>query len=107
MLLQRGTNKVEIKKYKDKIGRKLISDNKLLVKEFSFWCDIYNEYIDKLPLFYNYAKSYKSIFNELKKILHDIKQKVLKGYDEETFMSQLAVFVYKYTDNIGYKEISK
>jgi hypothetical protein len=75
------------------------------VKEFSFWCDIYNEYIEKLPLFYTYAKTYKSIFNELKKILYEIKQKVSKGYDEESFICQLALFVYKYTDNRGYKEI--
>ena len=95
-----------MKKYKENIGDILIKNNKMLAKEFIFWCDIFNEYIQKLPLFYNYAKSYKNIFSELTKLITDIKQKVQNRTDEDSFMEKLAEFVYKYTDNNGYKEIS-
>jgi hypothetical protein len=91
--------------YKEKVGYKLISDNKLLCKEFFFWCDIFNEYKIKLPLFYNYAKSYKPIFEEIKMILESIKNKV--QMEHETFMKKIPVFMYKYTSNSGYKEICK
>ena len=99
------TTNREKKIFKEKIGYKLISDNKLYCKEFFFWCDIFNEYKQKLPLFYNYAKSYKSIFTEINQLLHEIQNQI--QMDNETFMKKISHCIFKYTTNSGYKEICK
>jgi len=98
-------NKKEKRNYKEKIDQKLIDNNKLLIKEFVMWCEIFNKYKLKLPLFYNYSKSYKKIFDQIINILHEINKKI--QMDTETFNKKIINFIYKYTSNYDFKEICK
>ena len=95
----------EKSKYKEKIGTKLIKDNKLLCQEFFFWCQIFNEYKPKLPLFYDHAKSYKNIFTEILNNLQAIQNKI--QIDREKFLIKISRVVFKYTSDLDFKEICK
>lgn len=106
VLVQLDKNKKEIKKYKEKIGLKIISENKELCIESSYWCEIFNIYIEKLPIFYNYAKSYKTIFSDLNKLISEIKNKSNNIKEEDSFYEKLGNFIFEYTKNSGYMDIS-
>lgn len=105
MLISSGVKNKDKSVYKEKIGNKLIRDNKLLVREYLMWCDIFNGYKQKLPLFYSYAKSYKNIFKEINLLLSEINKKI--QMDNETFKEKIVNFVYKYTSSQDFKEICK
>ncbi len=105
MLKEMKYTRIDKIKYKEKVGFNLIQDNKLLVKEFKMWCEIFNNYKQKLPLFYEHSKPYIKMFEKLNDTLTDLMQKV--NMDEDIFYDKIQDFVYKYTTNYENKEICK
>ena len=84
------------------------------MKELISWCDIFNNYKEKLELFYQHIKTYKNIIKEInyfiaeikKVILIKIKKTQLNITDNDAFMRNLADVVFSYSGIIEFKEIS-
>jgi hypothetical protein len=86
------------------IGDDLISNNELLYRELYSWIDIYNNYIQKLPFFYQFihSKDYQSTIKELTKSIENLKQKVNSPRirnDEKTYSHQLKQAILKHHKN--------
>ena len=79
--------------------------NRLLVKEYSLWCDIFNKYKEKLDVFYKYSKAYKNIFLEINEILLETGKKSEIEFHE--FNSKFPKIVYKFSSNLDFKIICK
>lgn len=58
--------------YKEKVGFNLIDNNKLLYNELITWIGIYNEYRQKMPLFYTHSKQYLPLFQEINNRVYKI-----------------------------------
>ncbi len=79
--------------------------SRLLVKEYSQWCDIFNKYKEKLEIFYNYSKAYKKTFSEINEILSNTCKK--SNVELEKFNLKIPEIVYKYSSNMDFKIICK
>ena len=89
----------------DKYKLKKIKKFRLLAKEFNVWVQIFNEYKTKLDLFYNYARSYKNIFAEIKTNIEEIKNNNPNNSDK--LYIQLIELISKRSNNENFKEICK